>query len=740
MGNGPLPPKRQPSWELADVSDGHRASSAGNTKAYTDRSTDGPQTSTEAPAIVTSSDIRRFDQGLEPQITPHSTDSQHQAPGGHASPGALNVTNAIPPPYTQSQGPGGAFDMGDMSWALHDYNLLSSMGQHHGQLHQQRFPSSPTSASAPALVYQAQPEISHLTGQSSVSYHNSRTWPLNYQQQYQPMYQPYNAAGSDYPQFVQPHQVQPLSLNPAQSLYTAQWLSQQPQPQQSANSYAYSPAPYCVSGQSPLPGYSVGSHPLPSYPAPYMRRLSLPVYQGSAPRLDGEYEGIYPRGAANSGYRTGNPLGRSESVPSKFFVSMRTRFGLLRINTIVTDISSGINSSSGSSNLTGVPSSPLHSSMLRGPPRKPKQTGHALWVGNLPPGTNVVDLKDYFSREATADIESVFLISKSNCAFVNYKSETACASAMSRFHDSRFQGVKLVCRLRKGSATPPASTPIGPSSSTPAISEYASQPSAAQSSELQAGEDVPVTDGVPKEELERPKDRYFIVKSLTVEDLDISVKNGTWATQTHNEKTLNKAFESSESVYLIFSANKSGEYYGYARMASPISGELSSLTANWIPRTQVVENTNLPRAIATPATKYAPKGRIIDDSARGTIFWETYSDSDDILTSKDGQDNISEKSEDSEDGMAPNKSWGKPFKIEWISTTRLPFYRTRGLRNLWNANREIKIARDGTELETSVGRRLITMFHRSTPSPAGAGVAAVPALQAPVGYHQARQF
>ncbi|KAH0394696.1 hypothetical protein KCU89_g11092, partial [Aureobasidium melanogenum] len=79
----------------------------------------------------------------------------------------------------------------------------------------------------------------------------------------------------------------------------------------------------------------------------------------------------------------------------------------------------------------------------RGPPRKPRQSGHALWVGNLPPGTTIGALKDHFSREATKDIESLFLISKSNCAFVNYRTEAACAAAMVRFHDSRFQGVRL---------------------------------------------------------------------------------------------------------------------------------------------------------------------------------------------------------------------------------------------------------------------------------------------------------
>jgi hypothetical protein len=39
------------------------------------------------------------------------------------------------------------------------------------------------------------------------------------------------------------------------------------------------------------------------------------------------------------------------------------------------------------------------------------------------------------------------------------------------------------------------------------------------------------------------KERYFIVKSLTLQDLESSVRNGIWATQSHNEETLNKAYE-----------------------------------------------------------------------------------------------------------------------------------------------------------------------------------------------------
>lgn len=51
--------------------------------------------------------------------------------------------------------------------------------------------------------------------------------------------------------------------------------------------------------------------------------------------------------------------------------------------------------------------------------------------------------------------------------------------------------------------------------------------------------------------------------------------------------------------------------------------------------------------------------------------------------------------------------WGESFKIEWIRTERLPFHRTKHLRNPWNHDREVKVSRDGTELEPTVGQSLL---------------------------------
>ena len=63
------------------------------------------------------------------------------------------------------------------------------------------------------------------------------------------------------------------------------------------------------------------------------------------------------------------------------------------------------------------------------------------------------------------------------------------------------------------------------------------------------------------------------------------------------------------------------------------------------------------------------------------------------------------------------QTWGEPFKLQWIKTERLPFYRTRHLRNPWNHNREIKVSRDGIEIEPSVGQALLEEWDRVVDAP-----------------------
>ncbi|KAJ0284144.1 hypothetical protein Brms1b_004532 [Colletotrichum noveboracense] len=316
---------------------------------------------------------------------------------------------------------------------------------------------------------------------------------------------------------------------------------------------------------------------------------------------------------------------------------------------------------------------------------------------------DLMSLVHHVCKEANG-LESLFLISKSNCAFANFKDETTCVTAQQKLHDSKFQSVRL-----------------------PTVVEASTEAAAPEAAETKPATSV---DAAPQ------KDKFFVLKSLTVEDLELSVRTGIWATQSHNEETLNGAFQSVDNVYLVFSANKSGEYFGYARMTSSIN-EDPAAAIEFAPKAQSANDTDLPKAIPTEATDYAPKGRIIDDSARGTIFWEAEREDGESGDEEEEQSDVSSrKSWNQEGDGTTNKAWGKPFKLEWLSTARLPFYRTRGLRNPWNSNREVKIARDGTELEPSVGRRLIGLFNRvqSPPNPGAVPAAMRPGMAMIAGY------
>ncbi|KAG6304313.1 hypothetical protein E4U45_001700 [Claviceps purpurea] len=342
---------------------------------------------------------------------------------------------------------------------------------------------------------------------------------------------------------------------------------------------------------------------------------------------------------------------------------------------------------------------------VRGPPRKPRQSDHALWIGNIPPRTDIMALLDHVCKE-TQGLESLLLIPKSQCAFTNYKDEATCSAARQRLDNSEFQSVRLISRLRKNAArcSSRSSASTGRTNTrTERIIEAPTKPAEASSSGI-------LSPAVGRHTLHVQKrnavDKFFILKSLTIEDLNASVRTGKWATQSHNEKKLNEAFQSAANVYLIFSANKSGEYFGYARMVSEIDNDTTA-AMEWTPETTVASDVGLP-SVPTQASGFAPRGRIIRDSAAGTIFWEAERDgheagpNDESETKSNGNGTTKEESQ----------TLGKPFQLEWLSTTRLPFCHTGNLRNPWNSGREVKIARDGTELEPSIGRRLVRLFNR----------------------------
>ncbi|KAF2737858.1 hypothetical protein EJ04DRAFT_520894 [Polyplosphaeria fusca] len=594
---------------------------------------------------------------------------------GQGRPDIRSPTHLASPQYPAQEHGGTPLNMASMVGALPEYAPMDNTGNPHAQQPGQRPLSG---ASTSALVYQLQQNL-QMPGHAGGSLQTHSNYSAGY------------GPGQFSQGFVPTHGSQLTSYAP------------------------FNPNQQRVGGPSAMPPQFQNFH----QPSPYLYYPTSYAHQGQFPQtFQGQPQPMYGRRPSAGNVPIG---GQNLESQESAFNTLGRQFG-----------GQSVDGLPGSGAFSGPPRSGPVSMIPRGPPRKPRQSGHALWVGNLPPATTVLDLKDHFSRDATKDIESLFLISKSNCAFVNYRTEASCTAAMHRFHDSRFNGVRLVCRLRRSSA-PSSGVPTAPSAMVTAGASNVSPPRSPQAAEHE--EPLPETlesptfqDSEETRQMSNAAVKYFIVKSLTLQDLELSVRNGIWATQSHNENVLNKAYQSTANVYLIFSANKSGEYFGYARMASPILEDTAQVMGSAPqPEHNILESPDVPKSIPTEATEFAPKGRIIDDSARGTIFWEA-----ELSESEPEEgDNNKEEQLDVGEGASVAQSWGKPFKIEWISTNRLPFYRTRGLRNPWNANREVKIARDGTELETSVGERLIQMFHRLGPSNAAAPMVPPPQLGAP---------
>ncbi|XP_038724562.1 YTH domain-containing protein 1 isoform X3 [Tripterygium wilfordii] len=71
--------------------------------------------------------------------------------------------------------------------------------------------------------------------------------------------------------------------------------------------------------------------------------------------------------------------------------------------------------------------------------------------------------------------------------------------------------------------------------------------------------------------------RYFIIKSLNHQNIQLSVEKGIWATQVMNEPILDEAFNNSGKVILIFSVNMSGFFQGYAQMMSSVGWRRDNL-------------------------------------------------------------------------------------------------------------------------------------------------------------------
>ncbi|KAG0149312.1 hypothetical protein CROQUDRAFT_653888 [Cronartium quercuum f. sp. fusiforme G11] len=402
-------------------------------------------------------------------------------------------------------------------------------------------------------------------------------------------------------------------------------------------------------------------------------------------------------------------------------------------------------------------------------PRPPSHSEHALWVGNVPNDASHEELWKFFAGPPTtgspqsptsAGVESIHLISRSNCAFVNYLSDDhlqqailACNGKSLRAFDPRCK--PLVCRVRKVEdnvksgvgaqriggmhrswvrKTQPAPPPLPPALSAP-VTEDAFKRTSSASTFHSNGTASAGTASTSSSFLAKhfPR-RYFILKSYTEDDLKLSVERSVWASQSHNEPVLDQAFRtSSEGVYLIFSANRSGEFFGYARMAGPIWRPVTrpaSVPASPISRPSLGAR----RASASGSLEHeheVPELLLpaFECSRVATASPAPLSDIEGLVTPSvppsnarslpepvrakeqgDGQEGAEAEVEEGgggSDADSASGTSGRPFEVEWIKVRRLAFHLTRDLKNPFNGHREVKVSRDGTEIEPGVGAELV---------------------------------
>lgn len=92
--------------------------------------------------------------------------------------------------------------------------------------------------------------------------------------------------------------------------------------------------------------------------------------------------------------------------------------------------------------------------------KRTKQTPFAMWVGNIDSTVTVQELYEFFRQIDQTDsqspeesaIVSIFLIPRSNCGFVNFRTEAALTEGILRFHGARLRldpgTPRLACRKR----------------------------------------------------------------------------------------------------------------------------------------------------------------------------------------------------------------------------------------------------------------------------------------------------
>jgi len=351
---------------------------------------------------------------------------------------------------------------------------------------------------------------------------------------------------------------------------------------------------------------------------------------------------------------------------------------------------------------------------------------YAVWVGNVPEFLTREALEDLFADFAFV---SAFVVWKHKCAFVNFDDMEECEKAIAALHDTEYMGRRLVVRLRNERKKSPGSSPPPPGETegayegngTNGIVKGRNLPANGSNIVANANNVAYYGNGETKRYQEKPfYNRFFLLKSSNQEDLDIAAETGVWATESSIDFELNRAFLQSENVYLIFASQKTKEFFGVARMATQSGVNVTS--SDWINASRKVCEILKEREVQNKKNEKAAEGKENKENNEEKEEKEEKENKEEKeKEAKETKENSpSEERDEKEDKKAgagadltPEervKTWGKCFGLHWISLKNIPFAVTRHLRNPWSENKEVRMCRDGTELESNLGLALFSLF------------------------------
>jgi hypothetical protein len=169
------------------------------------------------------------------------------------------------------------------------------------------------------------------------------------------------------------------------------------------------------------------------------------------------------------------------------------------------------------------------------------QQQYSLWVGNIPLGTAITNLRDYFYEAISSeyDLLSISYNPDARYAFVNFGTEVARVAGIKKAAAQLFDGKRLDCRIREGGSH--RSTKIsyglraGQSGETIAVVRTQADNLLRKVQERARWPEATAA--------HRGKDKYFIIKSNSLEALHQSLGSGQWRVPRRHIERLNLAYQ-----------------------------------------------------------------------------------------------------------------------------------------------------------------------------------------------------